>query len=75
VAVRRDGVEDCLDNSLGICQYIVVPESQNSESLGFQPTCTFIVVHNLLRVLTTVDFNDYPAFETQYIPSPLVGEG
>src|SRR3990172_6785641 len=61
------GIENSLRHSLGIRQDVVVPESQDVIALSLQPARTLFIVRDLLRMLTTLHFDDYPAFETDKI--------
>ena len=63
----RHGVEYSLCHCFRICQYLIVPESQNAIALYLEPTCALLVVVSLCRMLPAIHFDDQSALETNKI--------
>ncbi len=65
------GVGKCIPDgrldSLGIVQNLVIPESQHAKTGFFQQQCAFVVVDDLARVLSAVNFDDKTRFEANEI--------
>jgi hypothetical protein len=54
-------------HNVGLRQYFVIPESDNSIPFRLQKTRSFGISRALLRVLTTIQLDDKPLFETDKV--------
>ena len=63
-------LQDNLSYRLKLAQYFIVPESQQTKALPFQPFCALVIASGLFLVLPAVHF-DYEspleAYEVQYV--------
>jgi len=53
--------------SVDVLEHIVVPKSQNSETLSAQPSVTFSIMIHFLSVLAAINFYDESFLQTHEI--------
>ena len=56
--IRRQGAKNGLNDTVGVCQYLIVPEPQNLEPVGFHALRTPLVLIGSLDVLAPIDLNN-----------------
>ena len=66
-AVRVQGIEDGLQHCLGFLKHLVVPEAKHAESSRADPAVAMLVVAKAVAVLSAVEFDDEPCFETREV--------
>jgi hypothetical protein len=69
--IKEGGISQGFDNhvndSIDVLKYIVIPKSQNIETLIPQPDISVNIVSYLLTMLPAVDLNNQPFFQTNKI--------
>jgi hypothetical protein len=58
---------DLLCNPGPVAKHVVIPKSQNPESLALEPSAPLGIAVSLQRVLTAIDFNDQLRFKTHKV--------
>src|SRR5690606_393732 len=53
--------------SFRIYQYIMIPESDHPETLGFKPARPGFVISCRIGMLATIEFDDQPAFKANEV--------
>jgi hypothetical protein len=61
------GFDNHVNNSIDVLKYIVIPKSQDIETLIPQPGISLNIVSYLLTVLSAVDLDDQSFFQTNKI--------
>jgi len=69
--IKEGGISHGFDNQVNdfidVLKYIVIPESQDIETLIPQPSISLTIVRSLLTMLSAVDLDDYPFFQADKI--------
>jgi hypothetical protein len=69
--IKEGGIAQGFDNhvnhSIHVLKYIVIPKSQDIETLIPQPDISLNIVSHLLTMLSAVDLNDQSFFQTNKI--------
>lgn len=60
-------LQNHLKHALNMYQRIIVPETQHAIAHSLQISCASLVVHHLIRVLTTVQLDDQHSFRADEI--------
>jgi hypothetical protein len=61
------GLDNHVNNSIDVLKYIVIPKSQDIETLIPQPDISLNIVSYLLTMLSAVDLDDQSFFQTNKI--------
>jgi hypothetical protein len=67
-----DRAQYCFQHPFSVCKYIVVPETQNEITHGFQDLRSIAIALGRLIVLPTIDLNDELCFKAQKINDKVV---
>jgi len=60
-------LQDHFHDSVNVVEHIIIPESQNHETLTTKPVIAMAIVIRLLSMLPAVHFDNQPCFQTYKI--------